>query len=89
MYVSILGATQKEQELTLAGIRHASGFIQGQLARSMATRTCPTLQFYLDDSLKKGFEITQLLDRIALEQISGNKESSEAGEESESQETAQ
>ena len=89
VYLSILGVTEKEQELTLKGIRHAGGFIQGQLARSLATRTCPTLQFYLDDSLKKGFEITHLLDQIALEHISHSDDSRESGEESKSQETAQ
>jgi len=67
VYLSVLGTDEKQQELSLRGIRHASGFVQGRLAKQLAMKSCPTLSFFLDDSLKKGFETMQILDRIALE----------------------
>ena len=44
VYVSIMG-TEKEQELTLHGLRHAAGFIQSKLARRLQTRFTPDRQF--------------------------------------------
>ncbi|MBN1765680.1 MAG: 30S ribosome-binding factor RbfA [Sedimentisphaerales bacterium] len=64
VYLSILGAELKQQELTLQAIQHAAGFIQGRLAQVLTTRICPSLTFFLDDSLKKGFEVSRLLDEI-------------------------
>ena len=67
VYLSILGVDEKQQKLSVEGIRHASGFIQSKLAGVLTTRSCPTLSFFLDDSLKKGVEILRLIDRLALE----------------------
>src|SRR3989442_13513151 len=47
IYVSIMG-TPKEQQLTLYGLRHASGFIQSKLARRLQTRFTPVIQFVVD-----------------------------------------
>src|SRR6185312_3865551 len=47
IFVSIMG-TDKEQQLTLRGLRHAAGFIQSKLARRLQTRFTPILQFVLD-----------------------------------------
>ena len=40
VYVSIMG-TDKEQSLTMQGLRHAAGFIQSKLARRLQTRFTP------------------------------------------------
>src|ERR687898_250731 len=40
VYVSIMG-TPKEQELTMHGLRHATGFLQSKLARRLQTRFTP------------------------------------------------
>ena len=73
VYLSMLGVGEKQQELSLQGIRHARGYIQSRLASRLTMKSCPTLSFFLDDSLKKGFEITQLIDR-ATSESSGRKD---------------
>ena len=40
VYVSIMG-TEKEQQLTMHGLRHAAGFIQSKLADRLQTRFTP------------------------------------------------
>jgi ribosome-binding factor A len=61
VYVSVMG-TEKEQQLTLYGLRHAAGFIQSKLARRLQTRFTPTLQFVLDQGVKHSIEMTRLID---------------------------
>src|ERR1700689_998269 len=60
VYVSIMG-TDKEQTLTLRGLRHASGFIQAQLAKRLQTRFTPVIHFVIDEGVKKSIEITRLI----------------------------
>ena len=67
VYLSLLGIESAQQELSLRGIRHAGGYIQSRLAKCLSMKSCPTLSFYLDDSLKKGFLITRLIDAITAE----------------------
>ena len=67
VYLSMLGIDEREQKLSLRGIRHAKGYIQSLLAARLTTKTCPTLSFHLDDSLKKGFEIGKLIDQVTSE----------------------
>lgn len=67
VYLSIMGVSPKQQESTTEAVRHAAGFIQSRLAGVLTTRSCPTLTFFLDNSLKKSFEILQLLNQISAE----------------------
>src|SRR5258707_13058688 len=60
VYVSIMG-TDKEQKLTLNGLRHAAGFIQSKLAQRLQTRFTPVLQFVLDQGVKTSIEMTRLI----------------------------
>jgi ribosome-binding factor A len=60
VYVSIMG-TDKEQQLTLRGLRHAAGFIQSKLARRLQTRFTPALHFVLDQGVKNSIEMTRLI----------------------------
>jgi ribosome-binding factor A len=60
VYVSIMG-TEKEQQLTLHGLRHASGFIQSRLASRLQTRFTPVISFVLDEGVKKSIEMTRLI----------------------------
>ena len=69
VYLSVLGLDDKGQQLCLAGIEHAAGHIQGRLARQMATKVCPTLTFFLDDSLKAGYRILRLIDEVSAEHL--------------------
>jgi ribosome-binding factor A len=60
IYVSIMG-TEKEQALTMHGLRHATGFIQSKLARRLQTRFTPVVTFVLDEGVKKSLEMTRLI----------------------------
>jgi ribosome-binding factor A len=60
VYVSIMG-TEKEQTLTLRGLRHATGYVQSKLAKRLQTRFTPTIQFVLDQGVKRSIEMTRLI----------------------------
>jgi len=60
IYVSIMG-TEKEQLLTLHGLRHATGFIQSKLAKRLQTRFTPLVSIVLDEGVKKSIEMTRLI----------------------------
>jgi ribosome-binding factor A len=66
VYVSIMG-TDKEQQLTLRGLRHAAGFIQSKLARRLQTRFTPVLHFVLDQGVKHSIEMTRLINEALAE----------------------
>jgi len=66
VYVSVMG-TDKQQQLTLRGLRHAAGFIQSKLARRLQTRFTPTLSFVLDPGVKKSIEMTRLINEALAE----------------------
>jgi len=66
VYVSIMG-TDKQQQLTLRGLRHAAGFIQSKLAQRLQTRFTPTLTFVLDMGVKNSIEMTRLINEALAE----------------------
>ena len=63
IYLSILGATDAQATMAMRAIVHAGGRIQSYVARALSTRLCPSLSYHLDDSLKKAYEISQLIDQ--------------------------
>jgi ribosome-binding factor A len=66
VYVSVMG-TEKEQELTLRGLRHAAGFLQSKLAKRLQTRYTPVVQFVLDRGVKHSLEMSRLIDEALAE----------------------
>src|SRR2546423_5336305 len=62
VYVSIMG-TEKEQELTLKGLRHAAGFVQSKLAKRLQTRFTPVVQFVIDQGVKRSIELSRILNQ--------------------------
>ncbi len=66
VYVSVMG-TDKEQQLTLRGLRHAAGFVQSKVARRLQTRFTPTLHFVLDAGVKRSIEMTRLINEALAE----------------------
>lgn len=61
VYVSLMG-TEKEQKLSLNGLRHAAGFLQAKVAERLQTRFTPALTFKRDEGVKKSIEISRLID---------------------------
>ncbi len=62
VYVSVMGDEAAER-LSLKALEHAAGRIQTALARQLTLRQCPRLRFERDESLKKSFELVQLIER--------------------------
>lgn len=66
VYVSVLG-TSSEQTLTMAALQGATGYVQRLLAKALNTRNCPHLTFHLDESLKKGNAVLQMIEESMQE----------------------
>jgi len=64
--------------LTLRGLRHATGFVQSKLAKTLQTRYTPVIQFVLDEGVKKSIELSRLL---AAELGNGRTQADEAADE--------
>ena len=59
--ISVLGSDE-EREDTIAGLRAAAGFIRRELARSLNLRNTPELNFYADNSIAYGVEMSKKID---------------------------
>jgi ribosome-binding factor A len=60
VFISVMGS-EKQQQLALYGLEHAAGFIQSKVAKQLATRFVPIIQFVLDLGVKKSIEISRIL----------------------------
>ncbi|MBA4065441.1 MAG: 30S ribosome-binding factor RbfA [Isosphaera sp.] len=66
VFVSVMGS-EKDQKLTMHGLRSAAGFVQTKVADRLTTRYVPHVTFVLDEGVKKSIEIARLI-REANEQ---------------------
>jgi ribosome-binding factor A len=64
VYVSVLG-DEEARTASLAGLRSATGFLQGRVASELSLKHTPALAFEYDDSVDRGMRITRLLDEGA------------------------
>ena len=60
VFVSVMGS-EREQLLTMHGLRSAAGFIQTKLADRLTSRYVPHVTFVLDEGVKKSIEIARLI----------------------------
>ena len=60
VFVSVMGS-EKEQSLTMHGLKSAAGFIQTKVADRLTTRYVPHITFVLDEGVKKSVEIARLI----------------------------
>jgi ribosome-binding factor A len=72
--VSVMG-TEGEQRAYMTGLKHAHGVLQKMVARNLQTRTCPTLRFHLDQSIKKGIATMKLIEKSETERAKRESES--------------
>lgn len=63
VYISFFGEREK-LVAAVEALNHAAGFIQGLLGKRVRLRFTPKLTFILDESIEKGFRITQKLKEI-------------------------
>ena len=60
VYISAYG-TEEEQKNSMAVLDRASGFLRGEISRSLDMRFTPELRFHLDTSLARGSRVFELL----------------------------
>ncbi|HVS12750.1 MAG TPA: 30S ribosome-binding factor RbfA [Thermoanaerobaculia bacterium] len=65
--VSMLGGEEDKRE-GLEGLRRATGFIRGRLARRITLRSVPELRFEVDHGAEHSLRISQLLDTLLPEE---------------------
>ena len=61
VYVSVLG-TDDERADSLAGLNSAHGYLQAAVAQEVRMKRTPTLEFLHDESIDRGFRISELLE---------------------------
>jgi ribosome-binding factor A len=67
VYISVMGE-DVDARTTLRGLEAAHGKVQGMVAAALPIRQVPILRFRLDESIKKGFETIQLIEK-SMEEI--------------------
>lgn len=60
VYVSVMGS-EREQHLTMHGLKSAAGFVQTKVAERLTSRYVPHITFVLDEGVKKSIEIARLI----------------------------
>ena len=60
VFVSVMGS-EKEQALTMHGLKSAAGYIQTKVASQLTTRYVPHITFVVDEGIKKSIEIARVL----------------------------
>ena len=63
-WISVYGDADAGRR-TMEGIRSASGFIRGELARRVNLRNTPELTFLFDDSIAYGGAMSKKIDEVA------------------------
>lgn len=63
IHVSVM-ADETHRKLTLNALQHSSGRLRSLIAQQVSMRTVPWLTFHLDDSIRRGFETVQTIDRL-------------------------
>src|SRR5437764_8346178 len=60
VFVSVMG-TEKQQQLTMHGLKSAAGYVQKKVGDQLTTRYVPHITFVLDEGVKKSIEIARLI----------------------------
>jgi ribosome-binding factor A len=63
VYVSVMG-NPPDVDNTLAGLRSATRFLRGEVARRLGLRTAPELVFKVDSSITESLHIQKLLQSL-------------------------
>ena len=79
VYVSLLDRSCAKE--VLAGLKSSGGFLRRALGKSLQLRYTPELVFQLDDSLKYGAHMFDLLSRLSAEEHRAPAEDSASEEE--------
>lgn len=69
VYITVLGKDTDEGAVvgSVRILNDASGFLRMQLGKAMKLRTVPTLHFHYDASVRRGVELSSLIERAVAE----------------------
>ena len=73
IHVSIMG-DEKQQTLTLHGLRSAAGYLQQQIGERIDTRYIPRLKFVLDQGVKHSLKISRILQDVLPSETDSTEE---------------
>lgn len=71
VYFSIFSGDEKE---VLKGLKSSGGFIRRALSKSLNLRYTPVLSFFVDDSIKQGMKINDILSKLDIKHDENEKE---------------
>lgn len=63
VHVSVMGS-ESEQQLTLQGLKSASGYLQRRVGDRIETRYTPKIRFVLDKGVKNAIEVSRILEEV-------------------------
>lgn len=64
VFVTFMNAETKEDaQEALEVLNHAAGFLRSKLSESARMRSVPRLRFYFDESVKRGRDLSTLIDK--------------------------
>ena len=63
VYISCMGAQTSEKEL-MKGLKAATGYLRRTVSQTLALRASPEPVFHIDDSIKRGAHMLQLLNQV-------------------------
>jgi ribosome-binding factor A len=66
VYVTVLGSDEEAKQ-ALSGLKSAAGFLRHELGSSLSLRLMPQLVFRLDESIKHGMRVDQILDGLDIQ----------------------
>jgi ribosome-binding factor A len=78
VFVSVMGS-EKEQQLTMHGLKSAAGFVQTKVAERLTSRYVPHITFVLDEGVKKSVEVARII-REENEQLAADRAAAGLGE---------
>ena len=61
VYVSVLGDDDEKRD-TITALKSASGYIHRAVRDNVTLKTMPFLSFYLDDSIERGAQLSDMID---------------------------
>ncbi|ENA32900.1 MULTISPECIES: 30S ribosome-binding factor RbfA [Pseudomonas] len=68
VFITVLGKdSSKDIAQNLGILNEASGFLRQQLGRAMKLRTIPQMRFHYDESIRRGAELSALIERAVSE----------------------
>jgi ribosome-binding factor A len=66
VYVSVFGDDEVRAD-TMAGLRHAHGYLQKRVAGELKLKRTPTLEFSYDDTSERAMRLDALIDEVSGE----------------------